>query len=206
MDSWSQKWPQQNLSDNTKYLCFSINLPHLDLLLSVCLQLMADWTLVMLVCCWLRDEAPTRWLTCESSKVSLSRLGFGSVLVVFDDIILQLKWNFYYYKQSIVLKKTLGLGTSTEFNVLGRVSNRNATQTYWGPIWNIESTKVHWHNSHLQHFSKITLKLQLWLREVFLVLNQPSQGEWYSVVNRYTCAIRFNSIINYSLQNDPPPL
>lgn len=37
-------------------------------------QLMADWTLVMPVCCCLRDEAPIRLLTCESLKVSLLTL------------------------------------------------------------------------------------------------------------------------------------
>lgn len=122
MDSWSQKLPQQSLSENTKYLCFFISLPHLDLLLPVCLQPMADWTLVMLVCCWLRDEAPTRWLTCESSKVSLSWLEFESMLVVFVDVTLQLKWYFYYCKESKVLKETQGLGTGTELKVLRWVS------------------------------------------------------------------------------------
>lgn len=40
--------------------------------LPVCpgVQLTADWTPVRLVCCWSRDEAPTHWLTCSSSKVS----------------------------------------------------------------------------------------------------------------------------------------
>lgn len=69
-------WGQQNISNNCKYSYFFINLPlffHplLFLFLSLSVQLMAGWTLVMLVCCWLRDEAPTRWLTCESSKVSM---------------------------------------------------------------------------------------------------------------------------------------
>lgn len=31
------------------------------------------------------------------------------MLVVFDDIILQLKWHFYYYKESKVLKKDIGV-------------------------------------------------------------------------------------------------
>lgn len=62
--------PNIYISSSTYLFFFSILSFSSPLSFSVCVQLMADWTLVMLVCCWLRDEAPTLWLTCESSKVS----------------------------------------------------------------------------------------------------------------------------------------
>ena len=41
------------------------------------LQLMADWLEVMQVWCWLREEAPTHWLTCASSTVSPPFIVYG---------------------------------------------------------------------------------------------------------------------------------
>lgn len=64
------KCPQHH---KIRYIFFPFSI--LSLFSSVFQQLNANWTLVMLVCCWLREEAPTHWLTCKSSKVGLC-LGF----------------------------------------------------------------------------------------------------------------------------------